>query len=165
MASGYKVNGKDILLLAHPVGSLYWSKLPTDPSVLFGGTWKQIKDKFILAAGNTYSVYTEGGEASHTLTINETPYHTHTRGSMNITGQISMAYRGGGERNYCQGALYYDNTTHNVAIKSGGNDDWGRTIDLDASRAWTGTTSGVGSNQPHNNMPPYVAYYCWERTE
>ena len=25
--------------LAHPVGSYYWSEDPTNPSVLFGGTW------------------------------------------------------------------------------------------------------------------------------
>lgn len=27
------------LNLAHPVGSYYWSEDPTNPSVLFGGTW------------------------------------------------------------------------------------------------------------------------------
>lgn len=25
------------------------------------------------------------------------------------------------------------------------------------------STGEVGGDQPHNNMPPYVAYYCWER--
>lgn len=24
-------------------------------------------------------------------------------------------------------------------------------------------TSNTGGNQPHNNMPPYKSYYCWER--
>ena len=63
---------------AHPIGSLYWSKYDTDPSELFGGTWEQIKDTFVLAAGDTYEAGTTGGEATHTLTINEMPSHTHT---------------------------------------------------------------------------------------
>lgn len=26
------------------------------------------------------------------------------------------------------------------------------------------TTTGVGGDQPHNNMPPYLAVYMWKRT-
>lgn len=48
---------------AHPVGSYYWSSDSTNPSKLFGGTWEQVTDKFVLAAGNTYKVGAVGGEA------------------------------------------------------------------------------------------------------
>ena len=41
-------------LTAHPVGSYYFSAEATDPSILFGGEWLRIKDRFILAAGDTY---------------------------------------------------------------------------------------------------------------
>lgn len=67
-----------LLDLTHPVGSIYMSSQSTDPSELFGGTWEQIKDKFILAAGDTYSAGATGGEATHILTTNEMPAHNHT---------------------------------------------------------------------------------------
>lgn len=38
--------------IAHPIGSYYWSSNNTNPSTLFGGTWTQIKDRFVLAAGD-----------------------------------------------------------------------------------------------------------------
>lgn len=49
----------------YPVGCLYWSSDSTDPGTLFGGTWSPITDKFVLAAGSTYSVGDTGGSAIH----------------------------------------------------------------------------------------------------
>ena len=68
----------EILLAAHPIGSLYWSKDSTDPSLLFGGIWVRVKDKFILAAGDSYSVGATGGRSSVSLTTSELPSHNHT---------------------------------------------------------------------------------------
>lgn len=62
----------------YPVGSIYLSVSSTSPAALFGGTWEQIKDSFLLAAGDTYTAGDTGGEAEHTLTINEMPEHNHT---------------------------------------------------------------------------------------
>lgn len=61
----------------YPIGSIYMSVNNVDPSTLFGGTWQQIKDRFLLACGDTYSNGATGGEATHTLTVNEIPSHTH----------------------------------------------------------------------------------------
>ena len=36
-----------------------------------------LRDKFIVGAGSTYTVAETGGEATHTLTITEIPSHTH----------------------------------------------------------------------------------------
>ena len=63
-----------------------------------------------MAAGSSYSGGTTGGSAkhtpsgtlsggavgNHTLTVAETPAHTHTRGTMNITGQASSFGHTGG---------------------------------------------------------------------
>ncbi len=66
-------------LAAHPVGSLYWTSVNENPATTFGGgTWEQIKDKFILAAGDTYSQGATGGSATVTLTTAQMPVHTHT---------------------------------------------------------------------------------------
>ena len=40
-------------------------------------SWKQIKDRFLLATGDTYTNGATGGEASHTLTVNEMPVPNH----------------------------------------------------------------------------------------
>ncbi len=63
--------------LLYPVGSVYISVAQTEPSVLFGGTWEQIKDVFLLSAGDIYANGATGGEAAHTLTVEEMPSHTH----------------------------------------------------------------------------------------
>ena len=64
----------------YPVGTYYWSRSSTNPSKVFGfGTWTQITDKFIYAAG-TLAVDTTGGEVTHTLTTEEIPSHRHTSG-------------------------------------------------------------------------------------
>lgn len=62
-----------------PIGSLYWNEndISEDISKYFAGTWEQIKDVFILAAGDIYQTKTSGGEATHILTIDEMPSHTH----------------------------------------------------------------------------------------
>lgn len=60
------------------MGAIYLSAVSTDPGILFGfGTWQQIQDRFLLAAGSTYAAGTTGGEATHTLTVEEMPAHTH----------------------------------------------------------------------------------------
>lgn len=65
------------ILAAYPVGSIYMSVNDTSPASLFGGTWEQLKDRFLLAAGDTYSAGLTGGEATHTLTVSEMPAHSH----------------------------------------------------------------------------------------
>ena len=64
----------------YPIGSIYFSVNSTNPSTLFGGTWEQIKDRFLLACGSTYSNGSTGGEATHKLTTNELPSHNHGLG-------------------------------------------------------------------------------------
>lgn len=71
--SSSALNIKDIINIVYPVGSIYMSVNDTDPSLLFHGTWERIKDRFLLASGDTYSAGSTGGEATHTLNINEMP--------------------------------------------------------------------------------------------
>lgn len=60
-----------------PIGYIYLSTSNVNPGQFFGGTWEPIKDRFLLLAGNTYKGGQTGGEATHKLTINEMPSHTH----------------------------------------------------------------------------------------
>lgn len=133
----FKVAGKVLLDLVHPVGSFYISESATNPSALFGGTWVRIQDRFLLAAGSSYSAGTTGGEATHTLTVDEMPKHKHTADFW--SGKSGDAgYGGTPATNY---------------------ECWNR-----PTERTTGNVQATGGGQAHNNMPPYLAVYVWKRT-
>lgn len=69
---------KALGLKAYPVGSVYMSVISTSPASLFGGTWTQLKDRFLLGAGSTYTNGSTGGAATHTLTTAQIPSHSHS---------------------------------------------------------------------------------------
>lgn len=68
---------KETLLQAHPVGSIEIRVDNVNPSTLYGGTWEKIEGKFLLGSSSSYTLGKSGGSATHTLTINEIPAHTH----------------------------------------------------------------------------------------
>ena len=90
----------EIGLITHPVGSIYMSVDSTNPASLFGGTWEQIKDRFLLASGNTYQAGTIGGEASHTLSNEELPDMVTVRSNTGGYGNQNWAGRFEGWGNY-----------------------------------------------------------------
>ena len=128
----------------HPVGSIYQSVLPTDPSELFGGTWERLKDRFLLAAGDTYSAGSTGGEAEHLLTTDELPSHTHPLES--ITGTDDM--------NFINGSRSFLLQNSDTTI------DWPSAKNAEMKY---GNTGNMGGGKPHNNLPPYLAVYTWVR--
>ena len=77
----YKIAGSTKLYQVFPVGAVYISVVNTNPHYLFGGTWVQITDRFLYC---TTTSKTTGGEANHTLTINEMPSHDHYHGCDNL---------------------------------------------------------------------------------
>ena len=52
---------------------------------------------------------------------------------------------------YCNGRASYGGNAGDHGV--------GGRLYFDASRNWTGVTSYVGSNQAHENRPPYYAVY------
>lgn len=146
---------QNIVDIIYPIGSYYWSNNSTDPSNLFGGTWEQVMNKFLYAAG-TKSVGTTGGEENHTLIESEMPSHAHTRGTMEITGTIPTDSLG---NSTISGAFYASGSSSGASGSSSNNTKTA----MEASRSWTGETSYVGGNTSHNNMPPYLVAYCWNR--
>ena len=94
-ADSSKLGGKtwaERLLDIYPIGSIYMSVNSTSPASLFGGTWEQLKDRFLLGAGDSYAAGSTGGEAKHTLTISEIPSHTHRIKEATSSGE-STGYR------------------------------------------------------------------------
>lgn len=129
-------------LSVYPVGSIYLSVNSTNPAELFGGTWAQLKDRFLLAAGDTYAAGSTGGEAQHTLTEAELP---------KLSGKISRMIRYGTSGS-CSGIISAELTSTKFPSSAEENcTSW----DVDIA---------FGGDQPHNNMPPYLAVYMWQRT-
>lgn len=81
-----EINGKTIFDMIYPVGAIYISVSNVSPSALFGGAWEQIQDRFLLGAGSSYQAGSTGGEAMHTLTIDEMPRHNHEIDNLNASG-------------------------------------------------------------------------------
>lgn len=123
----------------YPVGSIYLSVNSTNPGTIFGGAWEQIKDRFLLACGSTYSNGSTGGEATHKLTTDEMPSHSHdfNRGASNKYEHIYISTNGAW------------NTP-----SSGSGYGFG---------AGYMTINNSGGSKAHNNMPPYLAVYVWKR--
>ena len=60
---------EDMIDTIYPIGSIYMSVNSTSPSTLFGGTWEQINDTFLLSSGDTYSNGATGGSATVTVNV------------------------------------------------------------------------------------------------
>lgn len=124
-----------LLNFVYPVGSIYMSVNSTSPASLFGGTWEQLQNRFLLGAGSSYSGGSTGGEASHTLTVNEIPSHRHEWELWQDTYQS-----------------YQINQSNPVSAY---------TLGTNENKNYT---TYIGGGAAHNNMPPYLAVYMWKRT-
>jgi hypothetical protein len=140
------------LSLVYPVGAIYISTVSTNPATLFGfGTWEQIEDRFLLAAGDTYSAGSTGGEASHKLTNTELP---------EINGEITMHHAAIGTNiNDVTGCFTPD------SVVQGHYRQGGTLIEANTKSVGKIKYTNGGANQPHNNMPPYLTVYMWKRVE
>lgn len=139
--------------LIYPVGSIYMSINATNPKELFGGTWEQIQGRFLLGMSSSYPAGSQGGEATHTLTTSEIPFHNHAIGQAGNTSLVLPTN------------VAVDDSSHSqyVTTLEGGRSGWYK-----SSVAWGGAIATRDQtspyNQAHNNMPPYLAVYIWKRT-
>lgn len=141
---GQIVNVEDLMNFVYPIGSYFFTdELATGEAVtdyfkneygLENTWWESVEEsRGLIAAGSTYTVGSEGGEAEHTLSIDEIPSHTHTL-TIVTNGYSGGLFGGGGGGEY-----------------------------LHTNLTKTGTTSSSGGSQPHNNMSPYRATYIYKR--
>lgn len=127
----------------YPVGSIYMSVNSTNPANLFGGTWEQIQDTFLLASGTTYTAGATGGSADAVLVE-----HTHGTGnSLWTTFTVTKP----------------DGTITRGSVKSG----TGASNVVKSDSAFNNDVAKVetvGESATGKNMPPYLAVYVWKRT-
>lgn len=124
------------LLDIYPIGSIYMSVNPTNPSEYFGGTWERWANGRVPVGVSSLNVnFNEvektGGECTHQLTIDEMPKHKHG------------AFLNNGDLPNATGRLEWQQNSGQIFNNS---------IDY------------AGGDQPHNNLQPYITCYMWKRT-
>ena len=93
-----------------------------------------LKDRFLVGVGNNYNLGATGGEASHTLTVDEMPSHNHNllaNTSTDSTGPLLAPWT-----IYNQGQVWVNTAPNGVPL-----------------------IGYSGGNVPHENRPPYFAVY------
>ena len=118
----------------YPVGSIYMSVNSTNPANLFGGTWTQLKDRFLLGAGSTYTNGSTGGSATQRLSAANLPSHTHPQYVATNGGSTSA------------------NLDYNGWVSNG------------KAVAQGIPTGATGQGTKFDIMPPYLVVYMWQRT-
>lgn len=125
-----------LLDLFYPVGTIYESTNSNfNPNTTWGGTWSKIEGRFLLGSSQSYSIGSTGGESEHTLTIDEMPSHNHK--SSDWAAIVTTINRAQGDASF-NGIL--------------------------STLTETRTSTSTGSDQAHNNMPPYQVVNIWKRT-
>lgn len=177
--------GINLALAMYPVGSIYLSVNNVNPGTIFGGTWEQIQDRFLLAAGSTYGGGSTGGSANHTHT---SAAHTHTTAGHTLTEAELPTINGGFAvpviPNHASKGIYgkaYGTDFGTI----GSSNSYGITQGMTGTSITTSGTQygygfgfGGGASHSHGNtgsttpgntgssssLPPYLAIYVWKRT-
>lgn len=139
-----------------PVGSIFISVVPTNPSTLLGfGTWSAFgagRALFGLDGNQTEFDTAEktGGSKSKTLSITEIPSHNHGVTDPGHTHSIS----GGSSDDTAAPFTGPDAATSSATAFTGG-----------IGSAMTGISiQNSGGGQSFSILPPYIVCYFWERT-
>lgn len=134
----------------YPIGSVYISVNNTNPETALGfGTWTQIEDRFLLAAGSTYTGGDTGGTATVKLSKANLPA---------VSGTIAMHSQGVATNIHEVTGCFSSGHTNSNKYRPGGTETSG------ASSIGRVNFSNGGSGTAHNNMPPYLVVYIWKRT-
>lgn len=129
--------------MCYPVGSYYFSANATNPKNLFGGEWEQVKDRFILACGDTHNIGETGGRE---------------------TVRLSAAIGATGNDIYSLGYV----SSHMSSFQSQHAPSyvlWGDEVS-DTHKSWNHSvpvTEHSNTEWDTNIMPPFEAAYCWKR--
>ena len=131
----------------YPIGSIYISTNSNfNPNTTWGGTWiKTANGRCLIGENDTYPLGSTGGEATHTLTVEEMPAHKHGAGKYTGFELTNTSMRSA------------DSGTQQVQQVLIANTD-----SLVASNRLE--TNASGADAAHNNMQPYLAVNIWERT-
>lgn len=157
----------------YPVGSIYISTNSTSPASLFGGTWEQIQDKFLLSAGSSYIAGNEIGSDTHTHKYGV----SYIAGTLYHYGSDEYTYLGRSYDDYSIIQLgAYDGQKSNAVFPSKKktrvssvyvypNRDYENSNDLAEKVSTTGYRYDVTTDTTsESSLPPSLVVYMWKRT-
>ena len=129
----------------------------TDSSVLFGGTQERIKDRFILAAGDSYAAGSTGGETTHEHNwgLRYNLFYGGFMGEDNVVLR-GLKYNGANIVGTIEGANIGE--SKEMVSNTGVGDAYTTNTRNSAGYNLISNTSSVSS------MPPYLVVYMWYRT-
>lgn len=108
-----------------------------------------LRNRFVVGAGDTYEVAATGGEAMHTLTSSEIPSHTHTATTASAGKHTHTL---GADRDTAQGT--YGSSIHGAST---GAESYKGSTNSAGAHTHTITVKETGGGKAHNNLPPYYA--------
>lgn len=170
------LTAESILSMVYPVGSVYISVNDVSPAAFLGGTWEKISQGRVLqGASDTQTAGTEVSAGLPNISVSSDGAHTHTRGSMNITGIVAI-HNGCTNIGYEEGAFFESGTEsayQGVDCFSGSSSQ--KYINFSADRTWTGSTSSDGAHSHDAYItgitgnsttvqPPALLVNIWKRT-
>lgn len=145
-----------------------WSGLSSDiPSgwLLCNGSngTPDLRDRFIVGAGNLYEVGNSGGSNTVILTTEQLPNHSHENNfEINLSG-LTCASAGGhshtvqGVSSRSGGGNVYNASTAVVSGSVTTSSSGSHTHSISGSASLSGSISNTGGSQAHENRPPYYA--------
>lgn len=152
----------------YPIGSIYMSVSPTNPSEYFGGTWVAWGSGRVPVGINTDdsnfgTVEKTGGASTVALTAAQMPSHSHDKGTLAADGNGSHGHN----LNLTKAGWGVDGASNKVVV-----DSTGYTALTNVGTAWagyhghtiSGSTASAGSGNAHSNLQPYIVCYMWKRT-
>lgn len=152
----------------YPIGSIYMSVSPTNPSEYFGGTWVAWGSGRVPVGINTDdsnfgTVEKTGGASTVALTTAQMPSHSHDKGTLAADGNGSHGHN----LNLTKAGWGVDGASNKVVV-----DSTGYTALTNVGTAWagyhghtiSGSTASAGSGNAHSNLQPYIVCYMWKRT-
>ncbi|MEO5298643.1 DUF859 family phage minor structural protein [Enterococcus cecorum] len=156
-----KQNGRTLLDMFYPVGSIFLSVNSTNPESYMGGKWSRFGNgRALVGVDETDSSFSysskTGGAKTHTLSKSEMPRHSHETRDVNGHKGYFWAWSAGG---HPSPTLWIPGgNVSGGAMPRGGNP-------LMSKQSWEGyTTTDVGDGRAHNNLQPYITVYMWRRT-
>lgn len=119
-----------------------------------------LRNRFLVGAGDAYKLAAVGGESTHVLSINEMPWHNHNASSAvgYFRSRSNTFYGKGPSSTLGWNAVSGCFSIVEQGLRSEGNADSNSTeyiVKFDGSKI----VQGQGSNNPHENRPPYYALY------
>ena len=140
--------------LVPSIGTIVFRSDNISPSTIYPNTtWEKIEGRVIMGASDAYPLGSTGGEATHTLTIDEMPSHGHIE-NIAIQNYGVMLRMGGHRDELTSGYRMYE-------IKEGFFSSGFQTLDGYTSSATK--TNAEGRGFEHNNLQPYEACNVYKR--